>query len=89
MFSTCEVMPPDAGEPFTNDNIGPLLAAVIAAVRERRDDNGADALDSVSGNREESNLMLPMTSYLPVGVKMEVVQVMSSHQRRRTRNGPR
>ena len=59
MFSTCEVIPPDAGEPFTNDNIGPLLAAVIAAVRERRDDNGADALDSVSGNREESNLDAP------------------------------
>ena len=59
MFSTCEVIPPDAGEPVTNDNIGPLLAAVIAAVRERRDDNGAAALDSISGNREESNLDVP------------------------------
>ena len=47
-------MPPDAGEPFTND-----ICPLFAAVRERRDDNGAAALDSVSGNREESNLDAP------------------------------
>ena len=54
IFSTCEVIPPDAGEPFTND-----ICPLFAAVRERRDDNGAAALDSVSGNREESNLDAP------------------------------
>ena len=54
MFSTCEVIPPDAGEPFTND-----ICPLVAAVREHRDYNSAAALDSVIRNLEESNLDAP------------------------------
>ena len=47
MFSTVEAMPPDAREPFNKD-ICPLWTAVRAA-----------GLDSVSGIREESNVVVP------------------------------
>ena len=54
MFSTVAVMPSDAWGPFNMDNC-PLFAAVM----ELGDDNGAAALDRVSGNREESNVDVP------------------------------
>ena len=54
MYSTVAVMPSDAWGPFNMDK-----CPVLAAVMELGDDNGAAAPDSVTGNREESNVDVP------------------------------